>query len=164
MATAAAKKRPRQGRKSFRKGFRVKGITAAALHKHISALEAQYGRKVTAQEMLTSARPKGSPIHHLFEWDDRVAAEGFRLEKARYLLRAMVVEHYIESTKKTIEVRTHVFSPKEQGYISIRRALTDEERRTELLEQALKELRCWRKTYKDLSELASIFRAIDGLE
>lgn len=160
----AHQRRPRQGRKSFREGFRIKGITAAALHRHIEAVEAQHGHKATALEVLDSARPRQSPIHHLFEWDDRKAAEEHRLEKARYLLRAVVVEYYVEATRKTIQVRAHTFSQREKGYISIKRVLTNEERRAELLEQAMEELRAWQNTYSSLHELTSIFRAIDALK
>lgn len=164
MARRSSTKRPRQGRKSFAPGFRVKGITAPALHRHIEQLEAQNGHKATAEEMLDSARPSTSPIHHLFEWDDKKAAEEHRLDKARYLLRAVLVEYYIEATKKTVTVRAHVFSPKKKAYFSIKTVLNDTEMRAELVRQALEELRAWQKTYRALHELASIFQAIDGLK
>lgn len=161
---AHACRRPRQGRKSFREGFRVKGITAAALNKHIEAVEAQHGHRATAQEILDSARPKRSPIYHLFEWDNKKAAEEHRLGKARYLLRAVMVSYYIEKTRRTVDVRAHVFSPRSQAYMSIREVLNDEDERTALLNKALEELRAWRERYRALNELASIFQAIDNLK
>lgn len=160
----AQQRRPRQGRKSFREGFRVKGITPAALHRHIEAVEAQHGHKATAQELLASARPKNSPIYHLFEWNDKKAAEEHRLEKARYLLRAVMVEYYIEKTQRTVEVRAHVFIPGEKAYLSIKTILTDEARRATMLEEAKAELRAWQRKYSALHELTSVFRAIDKMK
>lgn len=156
-------RRPRQGRKSFREGFRVKGITPAALHRHITAVEAQHGHKATARELLDSARPRNSPIHHLFEWNDQRAAEEHRLERARYLLRAVVVSYYIEKTRRTVDVRAHVFSPRSRAYMSIREVLNDEDERAALLNKALEELRAWQARYRALSELSSVFEAIDNL-
>lgn len=156
--------RPRQGRASFAEGFRVKGITPAALHRHIEAVEAQHGHKATAPEILDSARPSNSPVHHLFEWDNEVAGEEYRLEQARYLLRAVVVSYYIEKTQRTVEVRAHIFSPREKAYLSIKTVLTNEDRRAEMLAQALKELRAWQAKYRVLHELTSVFQAIDDLK
>jgi hypothetical protein len=38
---------------------------------------------VSPESLVDAARPANSPIHHLFEWDDAVAGERYRLEQAR---------------------------------------------------------------------------------
>ena len=49
-------------------------------------------RKRTAEELVKAARPKRSPIHKLFEWDDRIAAAEQRLIQARVMINSLQVE------------------------------------------------------------------------
>lgn len=47
---------------------------------------------VGPEQLVERARPGDSPIHHLFEWDDAVASERYRLEQARlYIARVEYV-------------------------------------------------------------------------
>lgn len=47
--------------------------------------------RVTPKTLLERARPKTSPIHKLFEWDDSVAAEKHRVEQARRLIASVTI-------------------------------------------------------------------------
>jgi hypothetical protein len=58
------------------------------------------GEALTRKSVLDRARPKGSPIHHLFDWDDESAAEAWRLERAGQLISA-VYEFKVE-TKESV--------------------------------------------------------------
>lgn len=49
------------------------------------------GKRPLAAQLLAEARRKSSPIHGLFEWDDRRAARAQRLARAGYLLRSINV-------------------------------------------------------------------------
>jgi len=42
---------------------------------------------LTPSAVVDEARPEDSPLHAAFEWDDSIAAEKYRLEQARRLLR-----------------------------------------------------------------------------
>lgn len=53
---------------------------------HIRKLYEQHG-ELTAGMVVQSARPKNAPLHPYFEWDDKAAAEEFRLEQARSMIR-----------------------------------------------------------------------------
>ena len=47
---------------------------------------------VGPEQLVERARPEDSAIHHLFEWDDAVASERYRLEQARlYIARVEYV-------------------------------------------------------------------------
>jgi hypothetical protein len=57
------------------------------------ALEAMGGHnsgEITPQEVVAAARSAEHPLHPVFEWDDTVAAEGYRKSQARDLLRSVV--------------------------------------------------------------------------
>jgi len=55
---------------------------------------------LTAKEVLDLARPKSSPIHSHFDWNDSEAAESWRLHQARMLIACVVVEIDGESVRK----------------------------------------------------------------
>lgn len=68
----------------------------------ISALEDRRGR-LTPQEVVEAARPDGSALHGCFEWDDSKAAESYRIEQARELIRRVKIEVTIEErTVRTV--------------------------------------------------------------
>ncbi len=55
-------------------------------------LERVFGdRPRTAEEVVRAARPKRSLLHPHFEWNDTAAAEEYRREQARWLLRHIAV-------------------------------------------------------------------------
>ena len=59
-----------------------------------------------ASEVVASARPEQSPLHDVFEWDDATAAEEYRLEQARGLVRSVCV---VVTGDDGVETRHHLF-------------------------------------------------------
>jgi len=55
--------------------------------------------KLTASIVLEEARDPGHPLHSRFEWNDSVAAEKYRLEQARELIRKVKII-YKEATER----------------------------------------------------------------
>jgi hypothetical protein len=47
--------------------------------------------ELTAEAVIEDAQPEDSPIHPFFEWDDCAAAEKYRREQARHLLRSVAI-------------------------------------------------------------------------
>ena len=46
---------------------------------------------LTAETLLEANRPKGTPLHDDYEWDDDVAAESWRLHQSRHFLNSLTV-------------------------------------------------------------------------
>jgi hypothetical protein len=44
------------------------------------------GDVLTPHQIVDKAKPKNSPIHEYFEWDDGIASEKYRIWQARYLI------------------------------------------------------------------------------
>jgi phage terminase Nu1 subunit (DNA packaging protein) len=86
----------------------------------VKALEDKRGR-LTAQMVLQEARAASSPLHGFFEWDDSEAAEKWRLEQARELVRRVKIVVEVEDIKiKSVAyVRNVDMAPTEPGYISV---------------------------------------------
>lgn len=58
--------------------------------------------------VLKDARPKSSPLHGYFEWDDGVAAEAHRLTQAASLIRRVRVTVIPHGDAEPIKVRAYV--------------------------------------------------------
>ena len=77
--------------------------------------------RITAPAVLDAARPASSPIHDCFDWYDSEAAEKWRLEQARELIRRVKIELvYQEVSVRTVK---YVADPaRSDGYTDIVKA------------------------------------------
>ena len=93
-----------------------------AIRAALKAVEKQDGT-LTPTRVVEAAKPKSSPMHDSFEWDDSIAGQKFREEQARTLIRTVWVEREVEGT--FIEMPLYVRDPRvagdEQGYVSLGR-------------------------------------------
>ena len=119
-----------------------------------------------ASEVVASARPEQSPLHDVFEWDDATAAEEYRLEQARGLVRSVCV---VVTGDDGVETRHHLFVNLRDGegyrrVIEVRRDAPSYERLVDLALADLKSAREWLSEVKGLDavtrQIASIERVI----
>jgi len=77
--------------------------------------------RLTAAAVVDSARDPQSPLHRYFEWDDTSAAESWRLEQARSLIRSVrvIVTYETETLAHPRYVRDTKREPDEPGYVTI---------------------------------------------
>lgn len=117
---------------------------------------------LTAENLVDASRPEGAPLHNEFEWDDGIAAEEWRKEQARYIIRHLTVK--IDEVKA--EPVRAFFSIKSEDdnkckYEPIIEILKDKGKTNSLLDMALNEMIAFKRKYKMLRELANVFDAID---
>lgn len=75
-------------------------------------------RRLTPVLVLTEARDPDSPLHTLFEWNDSEAAERWRLQQARELIRSVrVVYREATGTDPARSVRAWQAIRGEEGYV-----------------------------------------------
>lgn len=130
--------------------------------------------RITANMIVEKAKPKDSPIHNYFCWDNDIAGEKYRLYQAREMIRKVHVywkddDGNITDDPTDNQVRMF-YAPKieykENGntqFISVAKIMNDKEMRHSLLEDALCELEAFKYKYKMLSELKAVFDLIDGI-
>jgi len=75
---------------TFKEGYRGKIEPAAAARELERIRKANKG--LTAIDVVEAARPEDAALHPQFEWDDSAAAEQYRRDQARRLIRAVVEE------------------------------------------------------------------------
>lgn len=137
-----------------------RAVSAEKVANHIADLERKYG-EVTGEIFLESARSEKSEMHKLFEWDDRKAAEEFRKAQARTIISSIRVTVVSDEAEPVITRAFVQYEPQKSGYISIRNAMEDIEKKESVLDQARKELKWFTEKYKSFEELAAVVESIN---
>lgn len=101
----------------------------------LASLASARDGRLTPGDVVEAARPAESPLHDQFEWDDTAAAERYRLEQARALIRSVRVlvrtdTRYISTVYYTRDPRCDT---DEQGYIALPVLRNDEDLAREAL-------------------------------
>lgn len=120
---------------------------------------------VLKEDILDMARDENTESHKLFEWDDAVAAEKFRLEQVRFIMHDLqIVKIGMNKNKpaKKLEVPVRMFYrlDGEVGYKATPVIIQDEDLHKRLLRTALNELEAFTKKYAILSELKPVLDEI----
>ena len=123
------------------------------------------GEEVTPRQVLDRARNKRTELHKCFDWDDSVAAEKYRLEQARDVLRKLIVvkREVDNDEREPIQFRVMMKNENTQNstYKQTIFMVKDENEYQKLLEQARRELHVFKQKYSCLSELANILPLIE---
>jgi len=105
---------------------------------------------ISPEAVVAAARPKNSPLHEYFDWEDSEAARCWRLHQARNLIRVCIRIEELPNDEKQ-EIQVFVSLPEDRndegGYRVMTDVLNDDERREALLEMALKDLQTFRRKY-----------------
>jgi tRNA A37 N6-isopentenylltransferase MiaA len=149
----------------LKQGARVKTDAATIF----AAVEAsKEDGNISLERLVEQAKPKDAPLHKEFTWNDSKAAEKWRLNEARYLVKAIEVVHENSQPTRaweavTIAVEEGADTPPQvkRVFRSVQEIMDDPAQRDELLVQALRDAAAWRKRYAGLQELALVHAAID---
>ena len=121
----------------------------------------QIGEEVTAVQIVEKARDESSELHKCFEWNDSVAAEKYRLEQARYILRVLIIKRPEESDTDDPPIRYFQKTVNQEGFKPSKIIFHRQDEYTALLNRAMSELRAFKAKYSMLSELEEILALID---
>ncbi len=125
---------------------------------------------VTSELFLEASRAEDSPTHAVFEWNDGIAAEKYRLHQAARTICAIrvIVQGGSDSRSPTKPLRAFVNvaedDSKRAQYMNVSYAMSNEETRSMVLLRAMRELKAFQEKYSTLTELAGVFMAIDEVQ
>lgn len=141
--------------------YRVKGlqkVSAQVAGEIMEQLEQSEAGLSTAS-LLDASRDENAPLHGEFEWRDDVAAEQYRLNQAGGIIRN--VYRITIETQEQAPVRAFVPTGERQNaYVSIATALTNEQWRKNLLEQAKRDMQAFSCKYRNITELSDVLTAM----
>lgn len=121
----------------------------------LSALRGEDGR-ILPEHVVEAAQKKDSPLHNQFEWNNNEAAHRYRIEQAKNLLRVCVTV----LPGSTAPVRAFVSLSNETGYRSTGQVMINAVHRSQLLEDAKRDMESFQTKYKHLSEVSDVIAAM----
>lgn len=134
-----------------------------SLRDHLAAVYVDNGGRLTPASVVNAARPKSSPLHAFFEWDDKVAGDKYRLHQASQLIRSvrMTVR---EGTDDEGPLRLRVWHSVDDGggptpaYKPLDEVAADPVMRQMVLQAAARDWQALRRRYQHLSEFLELVR------
>lgn len=114
------------------------------------------------EDVVEAARPKTSPLHSSFTWDDTEAAHNWRLWQARMLIRATVHLVDVDGDKRPVRAFVSLTTDRDGetgGYREMLCVMSNAQHRKVMLQDAINELRSFEDKYNSLKELAEVFAA-----
>ena len=141
---------------SFKKGSFIKADANVA-GAMCEQLEKTIG--LTPKNLLDANRAEDAPLHSCFEWNDGEAAEKYRESQARHIINCLCLK---TEQKETEPVRAF-FNIEKTVYESTGIIIQQEDKRTALLRQALRELEAFQRKYNTLKELKPVFDAVEQI-
>lgn len=108
---------------------------------------------VTARDVVDSARSPNSPIHPYFEWDNQTAADLWRVETARRMLRSIRVK-YQDAGGETRDVRAfqvnqaRAWESEHRQYKTFQVLHGDSAFAAQMLGSAFDDLQSWKRKYE----------------
>ncbi len=149
-------------------GSRLSDDDAQIVGEVITRIEKARGG-CTPQDLVEHARHnKDSRVHALiFDVSDKQAADEYRLSRARWLVRSIVVRIEVEH-RDPVVMRPFVSVPTSDGtgqiYVGIARAMRDPDYRASVLENAKSDLESFRRKYNSFRELAEMNELLEAVE
>lgn len=137
--------------------------TESGIVHELELIRKRHGGFLRPADVVEFARDPATALHTRFEWDDSKAADQYRLEQARLIIRCTVRLIHPDSPPVHAYVSLHDDRRAGDSYRSIVDVLADPRLREQLLAQALREAESWRMRYERLSELQPIARAINNV-
>ena len=116
---------------------------------------------LTPGTVVAAATPKGSPLHHKFTWDDKVAGVQWRLEEARQLCRSVRVV-YVEATETQPAILGRAFHSIEtangRAYEPVEAIVADEFSLQLIRQEAQREINALLRKWATFDEFAGLLK------
>jgi hypothetical protein len=128
----------------------------------LAQIARENGGVLQARAVVEFARDESTALHQKFTWDDAAAADEYRLLQARNLIAVAVTVLPGVNT----EVRAYVSMYDDRkipggGYRTIDSVMSSSISRARFMDQAKQEFGVWQKKYESLSELETVFSAME---
>lgn len=140
--------------------WRIGGVykaNAETVYNEINSI----GNVVTPQAVVDYAKVnKNSELHKCFEWDDKKAANSYRLQQAGNIIRMLVVKDEKEESPAPTVRALVLGSGKQSEYAPIHVVVSNPDGYERLRRQAWDEMRAFIKKYENIVELKELIDEI----
>lgn len=130
-----------------------KGADPQVIGEAIAMAAAVTGGEITPAAVVDVARPPESVLHPHFEWDDAIAAERFRLDQARSIIRCVRVDN-IEADGEPARAFVSI-NHGGTSYRTIQDVQNSAELQAKLLAAADRDLEAFQHRYRMMKEICA---------
>jgi hypothetical protein len=113
--------------------------------------------ELTPKAVVDAARSKRHPLHVHFEWDDSIAAENYRVDQARSLIR--VIRVHDEATPEPARAFISINSRTGTSYRSLADVKRSPDFQQAVMAQADKDLEAFQRRYRELTDICEFVSA-----
>lgn len=136
----------------------AKKADAQTIGAALEAIALEHGGRLCPKDVAQAARKRTHPLHPHFEWDDAVAAEAYRADQARAIIRVVRVEN------EAVEGGTSraFVSVADKGGVSYHAAAEvagSVELQLAVLKAAERDLHAFERRYKELNDICETVRS-----
>lgn len=117
---------------------------------------------LTPEAVVDESRPEDAPLHPVFQWDDKEAANKYRLIQAQQLIRSITI--VVKSSDEQEPVALRVYHHVQNDYKPLQVIVSSVDMMEELMKDALKDLDAFEHKYNMLKDLAPVFNAIKAVK
>lgn len=117
------------------------------------------GDNLTPDNVLEVAKDESNVMHNMFEWDDTVAGQKYRLWQARNIISNIRVNIISDDSEKR-KIRAFVTTKKDTVFEPIEKVVKDTDRYAILLNNAYRELNYIKYKYDTLAEIQELLKDI----
>ena len=124
-----------------RAGSPFKKEQAQVIGETLDEIRQKNNGNLKSEDIVQEAKNKRNPLHNLFEWDNNICGEQYRLQQARNITNHIVEEIIVDGSP--VEQRSFLSvqnSDEEVVYVSREDAITNVDYRTQLLDQMISTL------------------------
>jgi tetrahydromethanopterin S-methyltransferase subunit A len=146
-------------------GSFVKDISDSdKIYQELETVRAKNNGVLEAADVVNFARKKDSALHRYFEWNDSYAAELYRIEQARKIIRVCVCVDEVTQERTRVYVSLPKGGSEREGYRTIVDVMNDEDLTQQLIDAALKDLQFFSNKYRSISNIAKVKPVFDEIE
>lgn len=138
--------------------FPVSADTAKA---EFDRIYEKYGA-LTTKDIVDESRDESAALHKCFEWNNEIAAEKYRQKQAGDMIRCLV--SVVKHNDSDVPIAVRAIVKTNEKYEPITVTMRSEEKTAVLLMDALNDIDRFKKKYAELSDLSTVFNAMDEFE
>lgn len=136
------------------------GLSAETIGTELEKIRREKG-EFRPQDVVDAAKSDSHPLHRAFEWNDDIAAEKYRLEQARAIIRSVVLVDVKTPEAKGVRAFVSIdVGKKYPVYTGIINAMQVKETREQVVEKAYRELHAFTLKYHVLLDFADLFDTV----
>jgi len=121
---------------------------------------------LTARNIVNVAKNKKNPLHRFFEWDNKIAGNFYRLQRAREIINdiKITVDEKEMFAFENVTFNVDDSDVKHKEYVSFEEVISNKQLRIQIIQSALKHLIYWKNKYEEYKELSPIIKSIEKVQ